>query len=180
MTRNSQDGLNAIKAVQSKLDSSSHLEVLSERGRRWKAYFSFSSPASEESLTPVLTKWRLPPTYQQFLLYSNGALLYNDDVYGQWGFQLYGVDELLPKNDLWRGLYSDGWSPSYLVFAESLGDSDLLLLDTERFSNIDEECYVTDGDTGYPVRTWRTIAPSFGVWLGRLVVAQGAKYWRWY
>lgn len=179
MTENRVEGLNSLKLIQSKLDAESHLEVISEGTRCWKAFFAFESPAKEEELEPIQARWSLPRTYEQFLLYTNGALLYYDDVYGQWGFQFYGAKELVAKNVLWQSLYA-GWSTSYLVFAESKGDSDLLLLDTSRPSDIVGECYVIDGDTGYPVHTWQPISRSFGKWLTRLVVAQGTKYWRWY
>jgi hypothetical protein len=179
MTENMIEGLNSLKLIQSKLDTESHLEVISEGARCWKAFFAFEPSAKKEELEPIQARWSLPRTYEQFLRYTNGALLYYDDVYGQWGFQFYGTKELLTKNALWQSLYS-GWSTSYLAFAESRGDADLLLLDTSRPSNIASECYVIDGDTGYPAHTWQPIGQSFGKWLARLVVAQGAKYWRWY
>ena len=180
MVKDLNEGLNAIKLVQSKLDKSSHLEVISERAHCWNASFSFEPPAKGANLELVKTRWRLPQTYEQFLLHHDGALLYNDDVYGQWGFNLYGTSVLLEKNALWQSLYEDGWSPFFLVFAETLGDSDLLLLDTKPQADSYAESYVLDGDTGYPVSTWNPIARSFGAWLDHLVVAQGAKYWRWY
>ena len=179
MTTNADTGVTAIKLLQSKLDASSHLEVMSEKARCWRASFSFEPPVKLESLEQIQTRWPIPLSYEQFLLYCDGALLYYDDVYGQWGFRFYGTSELLAKNALWQKLY-DGWSSSFLVFAESLGDSDLLLIDANRQSDIAGESCVLDGDTGYPVSTWRVIARSFGDWLDRLVVAQGAKYWRWY
>ena len=185
MTKNEYNGLTALAAVRAKLDADSYLEVIQEGGYCWKAHFTFGDPATVEAVEEVKKQLKeqfylpLPPAYEQFLLHYNGALLYYDDIYGQWGFRLYGTSELISKNTLWRSLY-DGWSPDYLVFAECLGDSDLLLLDTKQRSNLTGESYVLDGDTGYPVKTWRVIARSFGDWLDRLVVVQGAKYWRWY
>jgi hypothetical protein len=180
MIKDTHEGLNAIQLVQSKLDKSSHLEVISERANCWNAYFSFEPPAKMENLERVKARWQLPQTYEQFLIHYDGALLYNDDNYGQWGFKLYGTSELIEKNALWQSLYEDGWSPFFLVFAETLGDADLLLLDTKLQADPTAESYVLDGDTGYPVSTWYPIARSFGEWLDHLVVAQGAKYWRWY
>lgn len=179
MSKNSHRGVNAMKLLQSMIDETSHLDVLGEKANRWKAHFSFQDPASAEDIQSIRAVWEIPASYEQFLDCSNGALLYNDDIYGQWGFCLYGTGELVSKNKLWQDLYH-GWSSSYLVFAESLGDSDLLLLDTKQISSLTGECCVLDGDTGYATNTWRVIAPSFGHWLDRLVVAQGAKYWRWY
>jgi hypothetical protein len=174
-------GLAALAAMRTKLDSASHLEVIHEGGYCWKAHFEFGNPATADSIEKVRSQLDVPfPTvYDQFLRHYDGALLYHDDTYGQWGFQLYGTKDLIEKNMLWQSLY-DGWSASYLVFAESRGDSDLLLFDTSQQTKKPGECVVLDGDTGYPAASWRIITLSFSDWLDRLVVAQGAKYWRWY
>jgi phage pi2 protein 07 len=180
MPQKKPDGLSALTFLQSRLDTSSHLEVLNEGAYHWKAYFSFALPAQKNQLEPIKKIWNLPSTYEEFLLHHNGALLYYDDVYGQWGYQFYNTEELITKNRQWQHIYEDDWSSAFLVFAESLGDSDLLLIDTQQPSPIDGECYIVDGDVAYPSSQWRRIAQSFGIWLDRLVVAQGAKYWRWY
>ncbi len=180
MSEKISNGLKAVTFLQSRLDASSHLEVLNEGAHYWKAYFSFAQRAYKDQLEPIKRRWELPPTYEQFLLHHNGALLYYDDVYGQWGYQLYNTEELIAKNEQWQHIYEDDWSPTFLVFAESFGDTDLLLIDTKQPSNVSGESYVIDGDVAYPSSEWRRIARSFSEWLDRLIVAQGAKYWRWY
>jgi hypothetical protein len=69
---------------------------------------------------------------------------------------------------------------AYLAFGRSLGDRDLLLMDTSRCTVESKECYVIDGDSESLPKEWSPIARSFGEWLDYLVVAQGAKYWRWF
>src|SRR6266700_2972996 len=76
--------------------------------------------------------------------------------------------------------YSNAWPTTYLIFAESFGDSDLLVLDASQSIDEGDDCHVIDGDSGYLPHEWRLAARSFAKWLDRLVVAQGAKYWRWY
>lgn len=99
---------------------------------------------------------------------------------GQWGYHLYGVSDLIARNKHWKERYVNDWPPTYLAFAESFGDADFLLFDTEQPTNEGKDYCVVDGDSGYLSSRWHTIAPGFGDWLDRLIVAQGAKYWRWY
>ncbi|GHO61741.1 SMI1/KNR4 family protein [Ktedonobacter sp. SOSP1-52] len=175
------DPIKVLGLLRSKLSNDSYLEVTGEGAYVWRASFSFFPPATVEDLERLKSYWKLPSSYEQFLLYSNGAELFIDDRYGQWGFSLYAVNDILIKNTHWQSLYDD-WSSSFLVFAECLGDADLLILDTNRHSlSLPHECYVLDGDTGYPVKTWQKniIAKSFVQWLDRLIVAQGSKYWHW-
>ena len=180
MMQNIYDGLTALKRVQSKLDPSSHLAVLSEGGQEWNAYFSFHAPATKENVEELARRWVLPPTYEQFLLYCDGAVLYKDDIYGQWGYHLYGTQEIVKANTYYGSIYEEQWLSSYLTFGRSLGDRDLLLMDTSQCTVESKECYVIDGNSECLPQEWSPIARNFGAWLDYLVVAQGAKYWRWF
>jgi len=179
---NRYDGLTALAALQGKLDETSHLEAIQEGGYLWQAHFTFHTPAAVEAIEEVKRQLRLPLpiAYEQFLLHYDGALLYHDDMYGQWGFRLYSAQELLTSGIRRTKPYGNDWPLSYLVFAESLGDADLLVLDTAQPVKEGKDCKVIDGDSGYLPHLWKAAARSFGNWLDRLVVAQGAKYWRWY
>ncbi len=181
MRKNTYDGLTALAALRSKLDASSSLEVIHENGHTWRAHFNFQDPAKGEDIVEIKRSLHIPfpIAYERFLLHSNGALLYYDDKYGQWGFQVYGTTDLLAANSKHQKRFGEAWPPAYLAFAESRGDADLLVLDTAHSVN-ENDCRVIDGDSGDHPRDWTTAARSFGDWLDRLVVAQGAKYWQWY
>jgi hypothetical protein len=168
--------------LRSKLDDSSHLEVIQEGGYCWNAHFAFGEPATLEAIKDIEEKLQLPfsPAYEEFLLYSDGALLYHDDVDGQWGFRLYGTKDLMKANLRFKERYKRSYSPTHLAFAESLGDADLLLLDTAQLVKNGRDYRVIDGDSDDSPAQWKVAARSFCDWLDRLVVAQGAKYWRWY
>jgi hypothetical protein len=176
------DGLRALKALRSKLDAASLMEVIQEDGHIFRAHFSFNPPARREEVEELKRALSvpLPLAYEQFLLQCNGALLYyGNDEYGQCGYDLCGTLDLIPVNvNFWK-IYADEWPSVYLVFARSRGDTDALVLDTADFVS-KKECRVIDGDRSYSPRDWTPAAPSFGEWLDRLVVAQGAKYWRWH
>jgi len=175
------NGLKALVALRGILDATSHVEVIQEGGYCWKAHCLFADPAPTEALEVFKKQLPvpLPQAYEHFLRYTNGALLYHDDVYGQWGFRLYGIEESVSARLKRQAPYGSQWPLSYLLFGESLGDADLLILDTAMSVKEGSDCYVIDGDSGYPPSTWTPAARSFDTWLDRLVVAQGAKYWRW-
>jgi len=182
MTEDRHRGLAALKALQQRLDPTSHMEVIHEGGYCWKAHFAFAAPATVEDLEVIKERlWLpLPFAYEQFLLYCNGAVLYHDDISGQWGFRLYGTRDLLMENARCKDLYEEDWSSAYIAIAESLGDADLVVLDTAQPVEEGRDCRVIDGDSDDPPHLWTAAARSFSDWLDRLVVAQGAKYWRWY
>jgi hypothetical protein len=175
-------GLMALASLQRKLDADASLEVMHEGGYSWQASFAFAAPASPDELQKIKAElpFPLPAAYEQFLLLSDGALLYHDKKYGQWGFSFYGVKELREKNRQWSQRYSENWSPYYFVFAEALGDADLLLLDGAKPTRDGLDCRVMDGDSGYLPNEWDAASRSFDEWLDHLIIAQGAKYWRWY
>lgn len=182
MARKGHDGLTALVSLRSILDEKSSLEVIHENGYLWKAYFTFHDPAKLEDVTKLREQLNvlLPRAYENFLLHYDGAVLYYDDDYGQWGYQLYGTSDLIARNQHWKKRYGTDWPSTYLAFAESFGDADLLILDTNQLTSEGNDCRVIDGDSGYLPSRWTAIVPGFGDWLDRLVVAQGAKYWRWY
>lgn len=181
MEQKTGNGIAAIMALRDIIDANSSLEVMANRGERWRASFSFGAPAELSSLelTQLQLGIRLPPAYIAFLRTWDGARLYTDAEYGQWGFWLYGTSDLMPMNTKWRKRYNTDWALTYVAFAESFGDADLLVLDTGQLVDDDQDCRVIDGDSGYKPAQWRAAARSFDAWLERLVIAQGVKYWRW-
>ncbi len=175
------NGLRALKALRSKLDASSMMEVIQEDGHIFQAHFSFNPPARREEVEELkqVLSVPLPLAYEHFLLLFNGALLYYDnDEYGQYGYDLCGTLDLIPVNVTFWKIYEDEWPLEYLVFARSRDDRDSLALDTTEIEN-EKDCRVIVGDGSCSPRNWTPAAPSFSAWLDRLVVAQGAKYWRW-
>ena len=182
LTQKENDVISSLAVLKSKLSTRSTLEVIHEGGYCWEAHFTFNNPVTEENLETLRKdlSLSLPPNYERFLRQSDGALLYYDDNYGQWGFRLYGTKELFAANKRWKDVYKEDWPSTYIAFAESLGDADKLVFDVAQPALEGTDYVVIDGDSGYLPSKWTTTAaPSFGDWLDRLVVAQGAKYWRW-
>jgi hypothetical protein len=165
------DGLKALRA---RLDDSGAMTVQHENGYVWEASFEFYDPATADELQSLRNQGiALPEEFTAFLLYSNGALLFHDKEYGQWGFRLYATHELQEANHTFAARYPEAREkiPGILVVAESLGDGDVI--------TVNHAGVVVDGDSGYSPQSWKPIAKNFGSWLNYVIVAQGAKYWRW-
>lgn len=168
-------------ALRQRLDAAGSIHVFHEDGYGWVAGFEWKQGATRELLQQAEQSLhaRLPVTYQRFLMETNGALLYHDRQYGQWGYLIYGTDELIEKRKYWSEIFKWDWHESYLVFAESLGDADVLVLDLAHPTSDGMDCVVRDGESGRRPSDWLPIANGFERWLDRLIVAQGVKYWRW-
>lgn len=180
LVRSNYDGLTALAALHTKVRNST-LEIIHEGGMIWTAHFTFNDPAHPQDIATLKAAvLLLPHAYEQFLLHHNGAILYYDGQYGQWGFQLYGTSDLIDLNERQKKRFDDDWPASYLAFARSFGDADALVFDLSKPVEGGLDYVVLDGDSGELPHDWVAAAPSFGDWLDRLVVAQGAKYWRWY
>jgi len=119
----------------------------------------------------------LPEGYKEFLQISNGAVLFKDIKYGQWGCKILSIYEIIPKTSEMKN-YGLDFSDSWIVFAEWLGDSDLLLFDLEKYYK-ENSSYIIDGQEMEKIENWKNIKGNFENWLERLIVSQGAKYWHW-
>lgn len=71
---------------------------------------------------------QLPTEFKEFLLVSNGADLFKDEEYGQWGARIFSIDELQSSNKYYRELRPKDFTKGDLIIGEFYGDSDLLLL----------------------------------------------------
>ena len=181
MANNHNDGVTALVALRQALDANSSLSVIGEGGYQARAYFAFAAPAQLQEIEQTQQKLlvTLPLAYRTFLLYCNGARLYYPSP-AIWGFQLYGTSELAVKNTEWRSLYGEQWPAAALAFGEWMADPIPLVMDTNQPTEDGSDCAVMDGDGEDTPDEWTRAAPGFGDWLDRLVVAQGAAYWRWY
>ncbi|MBE3567158.1 MAG: SMI1/KNR4 family protein [Thermogemmatispora sp.] len=187
--RRGYDPRQVMRALRESLDERGRLRLLGG-GYRWEAGFRFGEPAREEELEELEARLRLalpgvkvplPWSYREWLKASNGAVLYRDEEYGQWGYRLFSTAELISKQVEWQAtLYDEHWLPSGLVVGELIGGRDTIVLETGDVSEQSGEGIVLYGDCEEKPEEWRAIAHSFGQWLSWLVTAQGAGYWQWF
>jgi len=172
--------MKSIETLKSRLTSNSTLCVQNEGGFTGEMGFEWRNPATDLAVQSFETKNNiiLPDGYKNFLKITNGAVIFKDIQYGQWGCRILGLDELIDISnqvDSWGYELKPGW----LVFATWLGDCDILVFDINK-SKAGINNYIIDGEQGERVDDWVNIKGDFAKWIDRLIVSQGAKYWRWY
>lgn len=172
--------MKSIEALKDRLTNNNTLFVQNENGFTGEMGFEWREPASDLEIENFEMQHNiiLPTDFKNFLKISNGAILFKDIQYGQWGCKIYGLNEII---DISNQVKSWGYElrPEWIVFATWLGDCDILVFDLNK-SGIGTKNYIIDGEQGEPVENWINTRGTFEDWIDRLIVAQGAKYWRWY
>jgi hypothetical protein len=141
----------------------------------------FPVASTEEIVEAVELLGQNPPEdYISFLReVSNGAVLFYDVEYGQSGYKLYGIQELVELQEIWQQNIPETKDPKYIAFGEFTGQADVLLFDLSRPSKQSNSSAVVIGGAIDPVEYWRVASRSFHEWLEHLVAARGRQYWEW-
>lgn len=171
----------AIKLLKQKLPENNQLMV-THSGHSWKASFHWFEPASEKRVQIVNERLRnqLPSDYIEFLTQiSNGAILFYDVEYGQWGFRIYGTEELVEKQVHWQNSIPADWYSRFIAFCELYGEASVMVFDISRPTAHHGSHAVVETDAIDPINDWPTASRSFHEWLDHLITAQGDKYWAW-
>ena len=169
-----------IKSLKKRISINGTLIVQNESGFIGEMGFEWNDPANDYDITKFEQKNNiiLPKEFKEFLRTSNGAVLFKDLKYGQWGCRILGLDDLIAiSNEVTT--WGLELKPEWLVFATWYGDCDILIFDLHK-CNLDDKNYIIDGSQGDREKDWINIRGGFSKWIDRLIVAQGAKYWRWY
>jgi hypothetical protein len=165
--------------LRSRLSDLNELDVVHD-SHLWRARFEWSYPASEEKIKTLTLQIpsNLPADFIIFLSkIANGAVLYYDKVYGQWGYKIYGTEDIVEKQEYWhKCIPIDQWS-QFIVFAELYGEATIMVFDLDRPSRDKNSFAVLEASAYDPVDEWRIASKSYHEWLDRLVTAQGDKYW---
>lgn len=117
----------------------------------------------------------LPKEFKEFLLVSNGADLFKDEEYGQWGVRIFSINELQSSNKYYRELRPKDFAKGDLIIGEFYGDSDLLLL----------RCDSESKDYGAVLialpfdnrSDWPCVSVNFENFLNDYVNSEGDKFW---
>lgn len=136
--------------------------------------FMWNVPATDKDIQAfeIRNKCSLPNDYKDFLLTSNGAILYKSE-YEDDGYKLLSLEEMeRVTQEMKDGGYdiSDGC----FCFLQCLFSDDVLLLDLKGETN-----YIIDGDVGYPTDKWKYIGSDINTFFIRLCQCNGAMFWRW-
>lgn len=136
--------------------------------------FSWNEAANPESIKNFEDKNKcvLPNDYKEFLLTSNGAIIYKSE-YEDDGYKLLSIEEI---EKVTQEMKNDGYDlgDKCYCFAQCLFSDDILLFDLTKRTN-----YIVDGDVGYPSDEWDYIKTDVNTFFVRLCQCNGAMYWRW-
>ena len=171
----------AIVVLRQQLSPDQHLEVV-HAGHVWRASFQWSQPTSNSEVLDIQSQLDkpLPEDYKAFLIQiANGAVLFYDIQYGQWGFKLYSTSELLEKQNIWQKSFPRTWRPNFIAFAELFGEANVMVFNLDMPTKDLTGCAAMEGNAYDPVDYWPIASRSFQEWLDHLITAQGDKYWEW-
>lgn len=168
----------SVLALRKKLPSDHLLEV-AHGDYLWTARFDWHAPLIDLTVSEVFGK-PLPKDYLAFLnQVANGCTLYYDSIYGQWGYQIFGLEELRNKQESWKKSLGDKWRDSFIAFSELYGESHVLLFDLNSPTDASSSFAIREGNPHDIAENWPVVSRSFHEWLDHLITAQGAKYWEW-
>ena len=129
----------------------------------------------KSKIYPQIPQVLLPKVLEDFYTVSNGADLFKDQEYGQWGLKLYSIEEVTFASKIYKSNRKNDALQSDLIIGEFYGDSDLLLV----------RCDPNSDDYGsilvvLPVdqrQDWYIIANTFEEFINKFYESQGDKFW---
>ncbi len=168
----------SVLSLRKKLPHTRLLEV-THGEYTWIARFEWQPPIQDSLQSEVFGK-PLPGDFLAFLnQVANGCTLFYDAVYGQWGYKIYGVEELESKHELWKGSLGEKWRDKFIAFGELYGEANVLLFDLSLPTADSSGFGIREGNPNDVADDWPIVSRSFHEWLDHLITAQGAKYWEW-
>ncbi|EHR8837433.1 SMI1/KNR4 family protein [Shigella flexneri] len=110
------------------------------------------------------------PQLIDFWKISNGADLFKDSQYGQWGIRIFTSDEAIEVTNKQKKERMQEFLSSDFIFGCFFGDCDLLMID--RSSGAINVVLPIDKRS-----EWYMVADSLKEFLDKLLSSQGDKYW---
>ena len=111
----------------------------------------------------------IPQLFDFWSVYD-GADLFKDSQYGQWGVRIFTPNEAIEITNKQKKERVQEFLSSDFIFGCFLGDSDLLMIDKN--SGVISVVLPIDKRS-----EWYKVADSFGEFLDKLLSSQGDKYW---
>jgi hypothetical protein len=131
---------------------------------------SIDDAATSAEIEAAWPHGSLPAAISKFWQNARSARLYEDIEYGQWGMVILSPLESARRTRYERRTRSEDIRDDDIVFAEFLGDSDLVLV------HASSGCVIIAGGIDRR-RDWPSAASSVIEFLSKYTSAQGMKYW---
>lgn len=137
--------------------------------------FYWNAPATTASLEAFEIQYNciLPTDYKDFLLISNGAVIFKSEHEDD-GYKLLGLEEIENETQELRRLGYD-IPNNWYCFIQCLFNDDILLFDLQNSGSY----YIIDGDVGYPPAEWKRFESDVNKFFIKLFQCNGSMYWRW-
>lgn len=118
---------------------------------------------------------KLPSSLELFYSLSNGAELFKDEEYGQWGLKIYDLNSLNEATEYYKNERKNDYLKGDLIIGEFYGDSECLLV----------RCDPESEDYGLvlvvlpidPRDEWYIVARDFEEFIEKFYIYQGDKFW---
>lgn len=136
----------------------------------------FEIPVNSVDLANARKTIAIPPELLEFWQYANGASLFIDETYGQWGVHLWPVRVSIEETEKFSADRSRDFRRGDLVVGEFLGDSDLLLVRCD--PNADDYGSVIIALPLDDRSEWDRAALSLEIFLLSYARTHGEKFWR--
>lgn len=172
---------NSFIDLQNCLRDNENFEV-NHAGFRWSSSFQWFPPITIDEINSaeISEGITIPTDYKVFLSnISNGAILFYDEKFGQWGYKLFSLTELIDKQDYWKKNLPNSINPIHLAFGETIGEANVLIFDLTRPSIKGRSFAVLEANAYDPPDEWPIMSRSYHEWLDHLITSQGDKYWGW-
>lgn len=131
---------------------------------------TLDEPATESQILAAWKNKRVPDDLAELWRTCREARLFEDVDYGQWGLRVLSPDESAQRTETERSARPADVGPEDVVFAEFLGDQELLVRTTS-----DEGVLIALPLD--PRSDWYTAGPDIEVFLERYLASFGEKYW---
>jgi len=148
----------------------------------WTAAFVWNDPIDKDqmNMTEIINQFAIPEDLIKFWMQiANGATLYYDRKYGQWGYKIYSSTELQNQQLRWKQLVGENWSSNIIAIGEIIDDVHPIIAMFNNESNEYRSYVLYEGNPLDPIGFWVKMAGSFHEWVDCLITAQGAKFWDW-
>lgn len=123
----------------------------------------------------ICDNYEFPEDLYEFYKFFNGAILFEDAIYGQWGLKLYSFQEAFESTEIYEKNRSNEVQKGDLIVGEFIGDSDLLLVRCDKLAD--------DFGTSIVVNPidfrseWDVVEKNFSEFIYKYCLLQGDKYW---
>jgi hypothetical protein len=181
MDQNNKNRFSSIANLRNILGPGNELQVIYP-DILMECVFQWSAVSDEKVIEGIESRLSsaLPEDYSSFLQeISNGALLYYDKKYGQWGYRLYSDAELLDKQARWKDLFDEKWRDDFVAIGEIIEEQHPIIAVREAGKTKPTGLPLYEANPLDPIVYWKKMGDSFTDWIDHLITAQGAKFWDW-